>query len=351
MKRSFLLVCVAGLVFSSPLRADDPKNLPADLAAIPADALGFVHIRAADVWKSELTKDFRDVLLRAGPKAIEAFDERIYPPLSTLERITAVVLNFEERPQVPPFIGIVAFSKAFDLDKAAKSLLPQGKLHTEGGRSYVADDALDMALSIIDEKTLVFGVPAMVQRFLAAKSEGASPLAEAIRAAAEGKMFVLAARPKLLQLDKAGLPEMVGAFVHADLWQLSLDVKSKIEVRARCSFPDDEQAKAAEAGVGEAVKMVKGKLNEFRTDFERKLSKPDRPGIWPITDLPEAALSVAGLGALNQVDEWLRELPVNRDGKLLTATVDLPVEPFAVMFRAYGAALVPLFGTLRGVSR
>src|ERR1700722_1967826 len=116
----------------SPVPADEPKALTSDLAAVPADAIGFVHVRVSDLWQSPLMKDFRDTIVQAGPKALQAFDERMVPQPSTVERITVVMLPDSERARYPPFVTIVACSKAFDHDKALKSLLPQGEYRTEG---------------------------------------------------------------------------------------------------------------------------------------------------------------------------------------------------------------------------
>ena len=37
---------------------------------MPADAIGFVHVRLAEVWKSEHFKEWRDTLLKAGDDAL-----------------------------------------------------------------------------------------------------------------------------------------------------------------------------------------------------------------------------------------------------------------------------------------
>src|SRR6478736_9598720 len=75
----------------------DPKPLPADLAAVPNDAFAFAHVKLADLWKNDALKDVRDILRKAGPKALETFDQRFTPAPSTVERITAYMPppNFE----------------------------------------------------------------------------------------------------------------------------------------------------------------------------------------------------------------------------------------------------------------
>ena len=82
------LLCIV----ASPSVAAAQDKLPPDLALVPADALGFVHVRVADVWKSEPLKEWRTMILKAGDEALAAFDKRFVPAPSSIERITAMLL-------------------------------------------------------------------------------------------------------------------------------------------------------------------------------------------------------------------------------------------------------------------
>src|SRR6266704_5622726 len=118
------LTCLAlVLAIAAPLPA---QELPADLAAVPGNAAGFVHVRVADLWQSDSLKDLRASVLKAGPKALEAFDQRFVPAPSSIERVTIILLDPRGGGE-PPLVGIISCSKPFDGAQAAKSLLPQGK--------------------------------------------------------------------------------------------------------------------------------------------------------------------------------------------------------------------------------
>src|SRR5437868_6650430 len=91
------------LLLAAPLRGDDKP--PADLAAVPGNALGFVHVRVADLWKSEALKDLRAMIEKAGSDALTAFDRRFVPAPSSIERLTAVVM-MPDRGE-PPIVLIV----------------------------------------------------------------------------------------------------------------------------------------------------------------------------------------------------------------------------------------------------
>src|SRR5439155_2302218 len=88
MTRRLALLIVA--VAAASGRAADP--LPADLALVPADAVGFVHVRAKDLWASDLASGLRSMVEKAGPKAVAAFDTQFYPAPSTIDRGTVILL-------------------------------------------------------------------------------------------------------------------------------------------------------------------------------------------------------------------------------------------------------------------
>src|SRR5437899_8115969 len=93
-------------------RAGEPAA--ADLAAVPADALGFVHVRLADIWRSEHFKPWRATVLKAGEEALAAFDRRFIPAPSSVERVTVVVVAPSPVHGEPQVFAILHTSKAID---------------------------------------------------------------------------------------------------------------------------------------------------------------------------------------------------------------------------------------------
>src|SRR5580700_6881256 len=95
MKAQFIwaLLTIAIVAAPAPGAQDSASApLPPDLAAVPADALGFVHVRVADIWKSDALKEFRETVMRAGPKALIGFDKRFLPAPSSIDRLTFVLV-------------------------------------------------------------------------------------------------------------------------------------------------------------------------------------------------------------------------------------------------------------------
>src|SRR5687768_2891482 len=110
--------------------AAQPPELTADLALVPADAAGFVHLRAADVWKSDLMSGLRQTFEKAGPKAVAALDAQFVPAPSTLARATAFVLIDEKKKPQP--VGVLAFSAPFDQAAVVKAYLPNNTTEKVG---------------------------------------------------------------------------------------------------------------------------------------------------------------------------------------------------------------------------
>src|SRR5262245_55236318 len=58
---------------------------------VPADAIGFAHVRVADLWKTEAVAGLHKLVEKAGPEAIKTLDEGFVPAPSTIDRVTLVV--------------------------------------------------------------------------------------------------------------------------------------------------------------------------------------------------------------------------------------------------------------------
>src|SRR5688500_7770206 len=108
------LFAAAVFVSAAPARAADP---PPDLALVPGDAAGFVHVRLADLWKHDLMSGLRSAVTAAGPKALAAFEKQVYPDPATLDRATVIVLPPAGGRGEPAVVAVIAFREAFDKDK------------------------------------------------------------------------------------------------------------------------------------------------------------------------------------------------------------------------------------------
>jgi hypothetical protein len=98
----------------------------------------------------------------------------------------------------------------------------------------------------------------------------------------------------------------------------------KLDIHAY--FKDDKEAEAGEKSVRALADLAHKKLTESKKKMleeavEKSIdkSKPRR-----LDDLPQEIASLVALGAIKKVDEYLSKPPVERKGKDLILTVDMP---------------------------
>jgi hypothetical protein len=92
-------------------------------------------------------------------------------------------------------------------------------------------------------------------------------------------------------------------------------------------YSSEQSAEDAERAAQNGLEMARQLLARGRTELERKLKAPDQPNPAPLDQLPEAAATLVGLGALNQADEILKTLPIKREGADLRLDVTVPPGP------------------------
>lgn len=306
--------------------------LPGDLALIPGDALGFAHVRVAEVWKSDALKPFRKMLDKAGPTAFDTLDRDFSPSPSTLDRVTTVVLP-PSNTVTPDLrtVTVLAFSKPFDAAKVKKQYMPRGEERKENGKAYTADKLAGVAMHFADDKTLVFGDADTLPAFLKLKGKPAGSFADAVKLAAT-KPLVACLNVKAVPVPDAvknELPEGLQPLLRAETAVLSADLGKEVNLTLSFGFSTADDAKAGEKalrGVGEYGRqmLVGPRLEAEGLVKGNPARKKDSPR--PLEDLVQATAGLAMLGGINTLDEILAEPPLKVDGSSLTAVVELPAE-------------------------
>ena len=311
------------------LHAQTKPALTPDLALVPGDAVGFLHVKVADVWKTDVMKDARTVLLKAGPEAIAALDDQFHPSPSTIERVTLVVLP-GEKPDTPSLATILAFNKPFDADKVRKNYMPKGAEKKAGGKAYIADDVSGVAIHFVDDKTLVFSDGKMLPRFLEAAGKADGSLRSAIDAAA-GQQFTAAVNVTRLPLPPNfadELPHDVRPALKADRVVLNLALATETTIHLTVGYKNAEDAAAGEKAIRKAAEMGRQALVQGRAEGEKLLlgkNKRREPGLpRSLEELPEAVMGLAMLGGMNTIDEILADPPLKTDGDTVAMKVALP---------------------------
>ena len=319
--RSGLLACLTMLLGLAPPAAAQ-KDLPPDLAAVPADALGFVHVRLADLWKSELFRDFRDMVQKAGDDALRAFDRRFVPAPSSLDRLTVFVAAPQGKRADPEPVFILTTSKPFDREQFLKQTIPGARPQKAPGGDFYLDDKTRTAVRLVNDSTIAFGDAPAMAGWLGRAPEH-SPLLQAARdAGLADKTIVIGVYGGLLPPDAArAIPDPLRPLL-PQVALFSLDLTGAAKAELRLVYADAQRAADAEAAAKAGIERARQALAEFRQEALKQVLGDGKPG--SISDLPVAATSLLGIGTMQYYDELLRDLPIRRTGASLHLAVTVP---------------------------
>src|SRR5260221_10405073 len=304
MRMLTLLLAILGFLPAAMLRAEE---LPPDLAAVPAKALGFIHVRVAELWKGDAAKDLRTIVEKIDPKYLRMLDERFEPAPSTVERLTLILMTNAERPD-PSALVVVTTNVPFDRDKLLTQSLPNAEEVKSGDAAYYFDEKLNVAVQIVSDRVLVFGPNETMKEYTARKDKGNGVFAAALHDAAGKPVISAAVNAELLPKDlMAQLPPALQPALKGGLIYVGLESGKSPTLAVRLHYPDAQTAGEAEKAVTEGRRMARQALAEYRHDAERTLTTPNTESRSSLQDLPEAAASLAALSAINQLDEILQK--------------------------------------------
>ena len=340
--------------------AEPPAAAPAagpaaDLALVPADATGFVHVRLADLWKNDLFAGLRKTWERAGAKALATFDKQFAPAPSSLDRVTAFFLMDAETKQ-PQAFGVIAFSAPFDPAQLAKMYLPAAKKKQAAGKTVYVDEANGVAVTFPDNQHVLLGMPGAVEAYLARPVAKAGPMAGALKLAATGRPVVAALNIAGLPIPPGaldGVPEDVRPILKAEQLLISVDLGDHARLDVRATYPDAAAAGAAEEAVRALVALGRKELAKQVKELEGKLYDPAIKSPRPPEEFADAFGAVFGLGALGRVDDLLSDPKlIARDDKNLTFSAAMPKEIVAAAggVAALGGLLVPAVAKVRAAA-
>ena len=315
--------------------------LAAELALVPADAAGFVHIRLADVWKNEMFASLRQTWERAGDKVIAALNKQFAPAPSSIERATVFVRLEQGEPQV---FGILAFSKPFVQADVIRSILPRANSRMVGDKAMYFLKGNPIALSFPDDRTMLITTVEAMELYLSRPVARTGVLASSLQMTAT-RPVVAAVNVTALPIPPAllrGVPAEMAPLLKAQLLQLSLDLGAKPQLDVQAAYPNAAAADDAEKALQGLIRLGRGEIAKHKKELEDKVLGDKEGTPRPIEDLPEAVGSVFFIGILGRLDDILADPKlIARDGKSLAFHADLPVQTVAAL-NGYGAVLLGL---------
>jgi len=313
------------------------QELPPDLAAVPGSAVGFVHVRVAELWKGDALKDVRRIVAKAGPEYLRMLDQRFVPSPSSIERVTIILMKGEHGPN--PLIAI-ATKEPMDREKLMKESLKGSQERRVGEASYHVDVKNDVAVFLAGERLLIAGGEVDLKSYLTRREKAQGPLADALKVAAGAKPVTMAIDGAALPAELfAEVPPPVRALLRSAVVRVSVEPGNAPKIELRLHYADAKSADAAEAAMKESVASLRQLLDGFRKDAERALFEPNKDARSSIESLPEATAALAGLGFIARANDILGNLPVKREGNDLAATIDVPEGPAATVVSTTAIAM------------
>jgi hypothetical protein len=319
---------------AGPTRTDRP-----DLDVVPPNALGFIHLRAADLWRTDWAKDIRYLVDKAGPDAWKAFEKKCPIDPATLDRITVILLTPETLgmpfPRVDPeamsALVLVTTNKPFDRLTLIQALGPKEKVYRH--HVYYFNEELWSGLAIVDERTFLIGSEEALVRFfeMSRRQDPAGPLQAALAEAHAKHQVVIGLNPALLGKSQEAkfMPPAMQQLLGAHAGILTLDLDDGIQLKTRLDFLNQDKAGAGEKAMRDTIQLARQGLSLPIGELEKMLRAPEKASP---ADLPERFGMLVAVGFLRELDTLLKEAPVN--------TQDLSVQ-FALTYKKQASA--PLF--------
>ena len=338
LRLSLLLLAAA---FARPVAA---QALPADLAFVPPDALGFVHVRVADLVKNKAFADYRAYYEKAGAKAIAAFDGQFAPRPSTLDRVTIYALPAGKPNE--SLVLIVQFTQPFDLDAVRAGFLPNAKRLKGTKEVLYLDESSGFVMFAAGPQTLVVDMARTTEpREKAPIEPAAHPLKADLAAAADGTRVVYGvvnvAKLPLPPDALTQIPEPFRPLAAAKKVTVSLGLTEGVAASLKVEYADADAATAAEKSLKLGAAEVRKLLAAQRPQLEAKLfDKTPAKGFRKPDELGDALEALSGIAALNYADELLADLPVTRAGNALQMGTTSAIS--ATAFAGYSAVGIGL---------
>ncbi len=375
----------------------DPSLVKADeLALVPADAEGFVHIRLAEGWKDDAMRSLRGIVSTAGPDAVNAIDESFLPSPSTLERLTLVMLRpeaeparktpttapkktggmpapplvqLQPRPEPPETVMIMVFSQPVDekaivesqaLPDAVKKtvngkeywLSPRkdGRWETRNGRSIMVEEyRSERAVHFVNDKTLITGSGMGLELYLTKAAVSQGPLTDPLKLATDGTRHVVMAvnltQDEMKTELRQDLPPEAGPFVgpvlRADALSASLVIGNPAKVEYRAYYKDAATAQEAMDALKEAAS--KGWSGEGKPILLANglKGRGGKTGPHLIMDAVDIVPALAGISCLNTIEKSIKEGEFKLEGKELSV---------ALIYPTVGDAVVQVFMMATGLT-
>ncbi len=352
LKSTFRLVLGLSLVFLSINKGRSQQ--PEDLKLVPGNAVAAAHMDMAKLWQSESMKDFRDLIKKAGPKALIELEKRFVPDPTTIETITGFVM-FPKNPGTPPdFALLISLKKPVEEKALFLSAMPEGETTKKGGINMQVKD--DIGLVLLNQGRLIaVGSPSLLPTLGKNTAPAKGDFARFLKGNAPGLInAAINFEPIPKEVFAFAPPPFTSLVNGIQYMEAGIAVEKSVRLSTAITYEKEAQAKAALETIQAFAKMGLAQLAEPRMEVEKRVFPKGQTGPNPLTDLPEFLAAMAGLAMLNEAENLLKNPPITLAGNSLKADYTVPqISSNAVIpTMAIGAGLMlPAVGKVRVASQ
>ena len=323
-----LIKSISGFVFTFSISFICMSNVvaqqPEDLKLVPGNAVLAVHMDLAKLWQSESMNDMRDLLKKAGPKALIELEKRFVPDPTTVETVTGFVM-FPKNPGSPPeFAFLISLKKPVEEKALFLSAMPDGETIKKDGITMVVKD--DIGLILMNQgKLIAVGAPSLLPTLGKNTSPAKGDFARFLKGNAAGLINAAINFEPIPKEVFASAPPPFNSLVNGmQYMEAGIAVEKTLRLSTTITYEKEDQAKAALETVKEFAKMGLAEMVEPRKEVEKRVFPKDQVGANPLTDLPEFLAALAGLAILNEAENLLKNPPITLAGTSLKADYTAP---------------------------
>ena len=323
-----LIKSISGFVFTLSISFICMSNVvaqqPEDLKLVPGNAVLAVHMDLAKLWQSESMNDMRELLKKAGPKALIELEKRFIPDPTTVETVTGFVM-FPKNPGSPPeFAFLISLKKPVKEKALFLSAMPDGETIKKDGINMVVKD--DIGLILMNQgKLIAVGAPSLLPTLGKNTAPAKGDFARFLKGNAAGLINAAINLEPIPKEVFAFAPPPFNAIVNGiQYMEAGIAVEKTIRLSTTITYEKEDQAKAALETVKGFAKMGLAEMVEPRKEVEKRVFPKDQVGANPLTDLPEFLAALAGLAILNEAENLLKNPPITLAGTSLKADYTAP---------------------------
>jgi hypothetical protein len=248
---------------SGELLADAEKNRPtpqensSDLKVVPPDALGFVTIRVADLWTSDIAKPLRQRVLKEKTEELEKLEDYGLT-VAGIERLTYVA-----RSNFTQYLMVVTASKPYSSKKVLRSLGAEEEIKKDEEKKFY--EGRGLGLHALSDHTFVMGTAEGVKDFIDRSGQKAdSSMPAAWRLASEKHHVFVGVNPsKVAKAAGMPVPPAFQPLLQSQSAALTLDFGIETSAKMHISFPKVDQARDGEKAIKAGLDLGQSVLANF----------------------------------------------------------------------------------------